>query len=278
MLFIGTASLVLSFKSSGNLAGAYGVAVSGTMLITTVLALFIARKIWPVKLIVLVPVATFFIIANIAFFLSCLLKISAGGWIPVLIATIVYFLMTIWKRNREIIRNRMESQSLPVDIFMKDIEHSKPLRVSGTAVFLSGNPTGIPRTLLHNFKHNKVLHSTTVLMSIKTEDIPFVPEESRTEITELGCGIYRIMVTYGFSENPDIPKILRNIKYDKINFDPMKTTFFLGRETLLVNRAPLWEKWEKKIFAFMSKNSFDASKFYKIPPGRVIELGLQIEI
>jgi KUP system potassium uptake protein len=278
ILFIGTASLILGFESSGNLAGAYGVAVSGTMLITTVLALFIARKIWPVKMIILVPVASFFIIANIAFFLSCLLKIRAGGWIPVLIAAIVYFLMTIWRRNRSIIRGKIESQSLPVDIFMKDIEHSKPLRVSGTAVFLSGNPTGIPRTLLHNFKHNKVLHSTTVLMSIKNLDIPSVPDATRSEITELGCGIYRILVQYGFSENPDIPKVLRNIKYENINFDPMKTTFFLGRETLLVNQAPLFLKWEKKIFAFMSKNSFDASKFYKIPPGRVIELGLQIEV
>jgi KUP system potassium uptake protein len=248
------------------------------MLITTVLALFIARKIWPVKMIILVPVATFFILANIAFFLSCLLKIGAGGWIPVLIAAVVYFLMTIWKSNRLTIGKKIESQSLPVDIFMKDIEHSKPLRVSGTAVFLSGNPAGIPRTLLHNFKHNKVLHSTTVLMSIKTEDIPFVPEEDRSEVIELGCGIYRILVKYGFSENPDIPKVLRNIRYEKINFDPMKTTFFLGRETLLVKNAPILEKWEKKIFAFMSKNSFDASKFYKIPPGRVIELGLQIEI
>jgi KUP system potassium uptake protein len=278
ILFIGTASLILGFESSGNLAGAYGVAVSGTMLITTVLALFIARKIWPVKMIILVPVASFFIIANIAFFLSCLLKIRAGGWIPVLIAAVVYFLMTIWRRNRSIIRGKIESQSLPVDIFMKDIEHSKPLRVSGTAVFLSGNPTGIPRTLLHNFKHNKVLHSTTVLMSIKNLDIPSVPDATRSEITELGCGIYRILVQYGFSENPDIPKVLRNIKYENINFDPMKTTFFLGRETLLVNQAPLFLKWEKKIFAFMSKNSFDASKFYKIPPGRVIELGLQIEV
>ncbi len=278
MLFIGTASLILGFKSSGNLAGAYGVAVSGTMLITTVLALFIARKIWPVKMIILVPVATFFILANIAFFLSCLLKIGAGGWIPVLIAAVVYFLMTIWRSNRAIIRKKMEEQSLPVGIFIKDIEHSKPLRVSGTAVFLSGNATGIPRTLLHNFKHNKVLHSTTVLMSIKNEDIPFVPEETRSEITELGCGIYRVLVRYGFSENPNIPKVLQNIKYEKINFDPMKTTFFLGRETLLISQAPFLVKLEKKIFAFMSKNSFDASKFYKIPPGRVIELGLQIEI
>jgi KUP system potassium uptake protein len=248
------------------------------MLITTVLALFIARKIWPVRMTILVPVASFFIIANIAFFLSCLLKIKAGGWIPVFIAAVVYFLMTIWKHNRAVIREKMESQSLPVGIFMKDIEHNKPLRVSGTAVFLSGNSSGIPRTLLHNFKHNKILHSTTVLMSIKNEDIPFVPDAGRSEITELGCGIYRIMVKYGFSENPDIPKVLQNIKYEKINFDPMRTTFFLGRETLLVKNAPLLARWEKRIFAFMSKNSFDASKFYKIPPGRVIELGLQIEI
>ncbi|HBC89152.1 MAG TPA: potassium transporter Kup [Lentisphaeria bacterium] len=277
-LFIGTSLLILVFKSSGNLAGAYGVAVSGTMLITTILALFIARKIWPVPLVVLIPVATFFILANIAFFLSCLIKIRYGGWIPVFIAAVVYILMIIWKRNRETLRVKMESQSLPVGIFIKDIEVSKPLRVSGTAVFLSGNSTGIPRTLLHNFKHNKVLHDTIVLLSVRNEDVPFIPEDRRAEDTELGCGLYRIILRYGFSENPDIPKALENIRHAKINFDPMKTTFFLGRETLIINPGKPFANIQRKIFSFMSKNSFDASKFYRIPPGRVIELGLQIEI
>jgi len=277
-LFIGTSVLILGFKNSGNLAGAYGVAVSGTMLITTVLALFVARKIWPVHLGILIPVAAFFILANLAFFLSCLLKIKFGGWIPVFIAAVVYLLMTTWKQNRETLRKRMESQSLPVDIFIKDIQVSKPLRVPGTAVFLTGNSTGTPRILLHNFKHNKILHDTTVLMSVRNEDVPFIPGEKRAEIADLGCGIYRIIVKYGFSEDPNIPEALRSIRHENINFDPMKTTFFLGRETLIINPGKPFSNFMRRIFSFMSKNSFDASKFYRIPPGRVIELGLQIEI
>ncbi len=277
-LFLGTSILILGFKNSGNLAGAYGVAVSGTMLITTILALFVARKIWPVHLGMLIPVAVFFILANIAFFASCLLKIKYGGWIPVLIAAVVYLLMITWKNNRETLRKRMESQSLPVGVFIKDIEATKPLRVSGTAVFLTGNSTGIPRTLLHNYKHNKVLHNTIVLLSVRNEDEPFIPDDKRAEDTELGCGLYRIILKYGFSENPDIPEALDNIRHADINFDPMKTTFFLGRETLIIKPGNPFSNLQRKIFSFLSKNSFDASKFYKIPPGRVIELGLQIEI
>jgi len=277
-LFLGTSILILGFKSSGNLAGAYGVAVSGTMLLTTILALFIARKIWPVHLAILIPVAAFFILANIAFFLSCILKIKYGGWIPVLIAAVVYLLMFTWKRYREVLRRKIESQSLPVDLFIKDIRANKPHQVPGTAVFLSGNSTGIPRTLLHNFKHNKILHSTTVLMSVKTEDVPFIPNEKRAEIEDLGCGLYRVILKYGFSEDPNIPDALAKIRPETINFDPMKTTFFLGRETLIISPGMYFSHLLKEIFSFMSKNSFDASKFYKIPPNRVIELGLQIEI
>jgi KUP system potassium uptake protein len=277
-LFLGTSILILGFKSSGNLAGAYGVAVSGTMLLTTILALFIARKIWPVHLAILIPVATFFILANIAFFLSCILKIKYGGWIPVLIAAIVYLLMYTWKRYREVLRKIIEAQSLPVDLFIKDIQASKPHQVPGTAVFLSGNPNGIPRTLLHNFKHNKILHRTTVLMSVKNEDVPFIPEDKRTEIENLGCGLYRVILRYGFSEDPNIPQALSKIKTQAINFNPMQTTFFLGRETLIISPGKYFSHFPKMIFSFLSKNSFDASKFYKIPPNRVIELGLQIEI
>ncbi len=277
-LFLGTSILILGFKSSGNLAGAYGVAVSGTMLLTTILALFIARKIWPVHLGILIPVATFFILVNIAFFLSCILKIKFGGWIPILIAAVVYLLMFTWKRYREVLRRKIESQSLPVDLFIKDIQTSKPHQVPGTAVFLSGNSTGIPRTLLHNFKHNKILHTTTVLMSVKTEDVPFILDEKRAEIEDLGCGLYRVILKYGFSEDPNIPVALAKIRPNTINFDPMKTTFFLGRETLIISSGKYFSHLLKEIFSFMSKNSFDASKFYKIPPNRVIELGLQIEM
>ena len=274
-LFIGTAILIIGFKNSGNLAGAYGVAVSGTMLITTVLAAFIAKKLWSVQV---RPLIGLFILADIMFFSSCLLKIGAGGWIPVLVGGLVYFLMTIWKRNREILKGKMNSQSFSVALFLKDLELSQPLRVAGTAVFLSGNPVGIPKTLLHNFKHNKVLHTSTVLLSVTTEDVPFVSEDQRGVITELGHGLYRIIVKSGFSENPDLPEILANIKHEKISFDPMQTTFFLGRETLLVKDTGFLEKLPKRIFAFLSRNSYDASRFFGLSPGRVIEIGLQIEL
>lgn len=277
-LFAGTVVLILGFKSSGALAGAYGIAVSGTMLITTVLAIVIAGKLWPSKSCIMIPVAVCFLVIDSAFFLSCCLKLKVGGWIPVMIAIFVYLMMSTWRYYREVLGRKIRASSLPVELFLKDIESHKPFRARGTAIYLTGNPTGIPRTLLHNFKHNQVVHEQVILMTVKTEDVPFIKSENRSTIEELGAGMFRVTVFYGFSEDPNIPEVLRQMSEKGINIDLNRTTYVLGRETLIVQHDSLLRKWRKKLFSFMSKNSFDASRFYRLPPGRVIEYGLQVEL
>ncbi|MFA6292880.1 MAG: potassium transporter Kup [Victivallales bacterium] len=277
-LFVGTVVLILGFKSSGALAGAYGIAVSGTMLITTVLAIVIAKKLWPAKSCILIPVAFCFLAIDSAFFLSCCLKLKVGGWLPVMIAVFIYFMMSTWRHYRALLAERISANSLPVELFIKDIDSHKPFRARGTAIYLTGNPSGIPRTLLHNFKHNQVVHEQVILMTVKTEAVPFVQDEKRTEIEELGSGLYRITVVYGFSEDPNIPEVLKKMNNRGIQIDMNRTTYILGRESLIVKPDSLLRKWRKKLFSFLSKNSFDASRFYHLPPGRVIEYGLQVEL
>ena len=277
-LFAGTVVLILGFKDSGSLAGAYGIAVSGTMLITTVLAIIIADKIWPAKKYIMISVAVLFLVIDSAFFMSCFLKLKVGGWLPVLIAVLIYAMMSTWRHYRAVLGEKIRINSLPVELFIKDIESHKPFRPKGTAIYLTGNPSGIPRTLLHNFKHNQVVHEQVILMTVKTEDIPFVRDENRVEFEELGSGMFRVTVIYGFSEDPNIPKVLKQMNNNGIQIDMNRTTYILGRETLIVQQDSFLRKWRKKLFSFMSKNSFDASRFYHLPPGRVIEYGLQVEL
>ncbi|HBC85959.1 MAG TPA: potassium transporter Kup [Lentisphaeria bacterium] len=277
-LFTGTVVLILGFKNSGSLAGAYGIAVSGTMLITTVLAIIIARKVWPTRTYIMVSVAVLFLVIDASFFMACSMKIRAGGWLPVLIAALIYFMISTWMRYRSELGCKVEATSLPVGLFLKDLEMNKPFRPKGTAVFLTGNPTGIPRTLLHNFKHNQVVHEQVILMTVKTEDIPFVPDDRRTEVMELGGGMHRVLVKYGFSEDPNIPEALHDIREKGFKLDLNKITYILGRESLVIKPDSIFRRWRKKIFSFMSKNSYDASTFYGLPPGKVIEYGLQVEL
>ncbi len=277
-LFIGTVILILGFKDSSSLAGAYGIAVSGTMMITTILAIIIADKVWPTRKYIMISFAVLFLIVDSAFFASCSMKFTAGGWLPVLIAACVYILMSTWRHYRAELGNKVETTSMPVGLFIKDLENTKPFRAKGTAVFLTGNSKGIPRALLHNFRHNQVVHEQVILMTVKTEDVPFVPAERRTEISELGEGLHRVSVRYGFSEDPDIPDALDDIKEKGFKIDLNRITYILGRETLVIKTDSIFRRWRKKIFSFMSKNSYDASTFYGLPPGKVIEYGLQVEL
>ncbi len=278
-LFAGTVFLILQFRKSGNLAGAYGIAVSGTMLITTILAIMIAKKLWPAKTWIIATVSVVFLLVNLAFFVACLLKIHYGGWIPVLIGGLIYLMMSTWIHYRDVLGKKILQASFPVDLFIKDIQAHMPFRAKGTAVFLTGNPTGIPRTLLHNFKHNQVLHEQVFLMTVATEDVPFIRDDARSTVEELGAGLFRIHVSYGFCEDPDIPRALRYLSQkEAISIDLSRMTYILGRETLIIKpSSPLW-RWRKRLFSFLSKNSFDASTFYRLPPGQVIEYGLQVEL
>ncbi len=278
LMLTGTVLLVLGFKDSGSLAGAYGVAVAMTMLITTFLIIAVMRFhwrwAWPVVILTTAP----FLLLDSAFFGSTILKIRDGGWVPLLIAAASILVMMTWHRGRKILGQKMAEASVSIDDFLKDVAISKPLRVPGTAIFLTGNPNGIPRTLLHNFKHNKILHNHIILLSIRTEHIPVVSVADRSEIKVLNEGFYQILIRYGFSEDPNIPNVLSTIQQEGLSLLPMGLTFFLGRETLILTDERNMLSWRKMIFSFLSRNAWDASKFFRIPPNRVIEIGIQVEL
>lgn len=278
VLLIGTVALVIGFKESGRLAGAYGIAVSTTMLITTVLICIAARQLWALRLWVVLLIGVPLLLIDLAFFGSNLIKVPAGGWVSLLVAGAIYTLMTVWRQGRDLREKDAVAIELPADNFARDIIEHKPLRVPGTAIFLASNSAHIPRALLHNFKHNQVFHEHTILLTVRTEEIPRVPEEQRFEFASLGEGFYRVFVRYGFSEDPNIAAVVHRIKIDGVPIDPLATTFFMGKETLLTSgRSKMW-RWRKELFALMSRNALDPTRYFRIPPNRVIELGQQVEL
>lgn len=277
-LFAGTIALILGFRESGHLASAYGIAVSATMLITTILLLMLCHSGWKIR-----PVFTFLIGAllipiDLAFFLSNAAKISSGGWVILLVSAAIFAASLIWKGCRAVLRRGAEVAAVDPAVFVADVRERKPLRVAGTAVFFTPNPNGLPRALLHNFKHNKVLHSVTALLTVKNMDVPAVRGSERISAEELGEGFYRIIVRYGFSETPDIPAALAGISMQGVSFAPANTTFFLGKESLVLREAGVFSMAVKRIFLFMSRNSLDVSSFYGLPPTRVVEMGAQEQL
>lgn len=277
-MLAGTVLLVFGFRNSGSLAGAYGVAVSLTMLITTSMMIAVMRRNWRWSWILIGLVTLPFILLDSAFFGSNMLKISDGGWVPIMIAALSLVVMTTWHRGRRILAQRMTEASVATADFIRDVAGSKPLRVPGTAIFLTGNPHGIPRTLLHNFKHNKILHRQIILLSVRTESIPVVPDSERIEVTAFEEGFFQIIIHYGFSEDPNIVAALASINQEGLNLAPLSVTYFLGRETLILTNQTNMRAWRKVLFSFLSRNAWDASKFFRIPPNRVIEVGIQVEL
>ena len=277
-LMVGVILLVLIFRKSGNLAAAYGIAVSIDMLITTLLITVIARSRWRSPLWLVLIGAAVFLCIDGSFFLSNILKIRYGGWIVLVIAAVLGLLMKTWLDGREILRRNALADSLDLDLFVRDVQQNPLQRVPGTAVFLGGNPRGVPKALLHNLKHNKVLHEHTIILSVKTEEIPVVAPDRRVTIEYIGAGIYRLVASYGFSETANIPKLLESLQFADLKFEPLQTTYFLGREVLVVSHQSRMSVWRKKIFLFMSHNSLNATSFFRIPPNRVVELGSQIEL
>jgi KUP system potassium uptake protein len=277
-LMAGVIILVLLFRKSSNLGAAYGIAVSTTMLITTLLILFVARGKWRIPWPLLSAFAAAFLIIDGSFFASNILKIKAGGWIVMLMACVIYLFMKTWLDGRKILREKVMAKAVDLNMFVQDIQQNPPQRVSRTAVFLAGNPQGVPGALLHNLKHNEVLHAHTIILSVNTEEIPIVSSENRVVIDYLGGGIYRIISRYGFSETPNIPALLEGIHFPDLRFDPMQTTYFLGREVLVISNNRDMAMWRKKMFLFMSHNALNATSFFCLPPNRVVELGAQIEL
>ena len=279
VLLVGVVALVLGFRSSSALAGAYGIAVVTAMMMTTCMAYIVARERWGVRRVVALPVAGLFLIIEMAFFSATSVKIPDGGWFPLALGVVLFTLMTTWKRGREILGGKLRAASMDLKELMSSFEgEHAPVRVPGTAVFMTGNPEGTPPALLHNLKHNKVLHAQVVLLTIASEDVPHVSAEERVEVQPLEQGFVRLIARYGFMENPSIPDILKRGREKGLQFQLMSTSFFLGRETLIPSKKPGMAMWREALFSWMSRNARSATAFFRIPPNRVVELGTQVEL
>ena len=278
LLGVACVLLVLTFRSSGHLASAYGIAVTGTMTITTILFCVVARDRWHWPRWRVVAVGALFLGVDLAFLGANIIKIAKGGWFPIVVALGVYLVMTTWKRGRQIVATILSDSSLPMDLFLSDIARRQPPRVPGTAVFMTSNPTGVPVVLLHHLKHNKVLHQTVVIMSIEGEEIPQVSADERVTVEVLGDGFFKVMGRYGFMETPDVPALLASIEQQGLRARPGETSFYLGRETLLPGGPAKLAGWRKLLFIVMARNAQSATAFFNLPPNRVLELGAQIQV
>ncbi len=277
-LMLACIGVVVGFKESNSLAGAYGIAVTGTMIITSLLFFLVLThyRRWPLWKVM--PLVGIFIAFDIAFFVGNTFKIVDGGWFPLFVAAIVALVMTTWKKGREELYRNLIGARLPVESFLADLPRSHIPRVSGTAVFMTLSPLGTPRTLLHNVKHNHVLHEQVVFLSIMAKDTPIVPVSERIKIQDLGQGFYHIEAFYGFMQKPNVPQIMKIAAQYGVITDPMTTTFYLGRETLLTSGKSKMMKWRKLLFALMSRNAGNPTSYFGIPANRVVELGAQVEL
>ncbi|WP_284945297.1 potassium transporter Kup [Acidisoma cladoniae] len=278
IILIGVLLLVLSFRSSAALASAYGVAVTGTFTCTTLLSALVFRRQFKWSRAATLCVFGSLLILDLLFFTSNLLKVPEGGWVPLAVGLVLMAIMTSWKRGRELMLQRWKQDSLPLNSFLARLPASRIIRVPGTAVFLTGNGAYVPNALLHNLKHNKVLHERVFLVTVQTADVPEVPEAERVEVEELAPQVNRVTVRYGFKESPNIPRALEEMRVVGVPFDPMQTSYFLGREVIvpaLVPKLPFWRLW---IFLVLSRNAVAATEFFRIPSDRVVELGVRIAI
>jgi KUP system potassium uptake protein len=277
-LMLGTIGLVLGFRSSSNLAAAYGVAVTATMGITTILLFVVARLRWGWGLPQALLLTGLFLIVDLAFFGANIVKVAHGGWFPLLLAAVVYTLMTTWRRGRQILNDKLAADALNVDLFLESVRKKPPTRVPGTAIYMSRTVEGTPIALLHNLKHNKVLHRKVVFLTILTEEVPHVSRKQRIAVEALGEGFFRIVMRYGFMEDPNVPQELAGVKHEELDFQPGDTTYFLGKETLFATKHPGMAIWRERLFGVMTRNARSATSFFRLPPNRVVELGAQIEM
>jgi KUP system potassium uptake protein len=269
--------LVLVFQNSSNLAAAYGVAVTGAMLIDTFLLAVVLHKLWKWPRWLAWPLLSIFFIVDLAYFTANLTKVPNGGWFPLLIGLIGFTLLTTWARGRKLMMDRLDEAAIPMPVFIKSAA-SSATRVPGTAVFMTASAEGVPHSLLHNLKHNKVLHERIFLLTIRFEDFPYVPEEKRYSVDDYGSGFYRIILRYGFMEDIDVPAALRKVEGVGPSSKMMDTSFFLSRQTFLPADRPAMPLWREKLFAWMLRNAESAMESFKLPPNRVVELGSQMKI
>jgi KUP system potassium uptake protein len=270
--------LVLFFGSSTDLAAAYGIAVTGAMLIDTCLIGVVLFALWRWNAIVAGLLLAAFFLVDGAYFAANLTKVPDGGWFPLLMGFTIFTLLTTWARGRALMIGRMREAAIPVPVFVRSAVNSAT-RVPGTAVFMTSTPDGVPHALLHNLKHNKVLHERVVLLTVKIQDVPYVQAAKRVEFEDLEQGFYRLVLHYGFMEEPDVPAALAQVDECGAKFRMMDTSFFLARQTLLSSaKRPGMALWREKLFSWMLRNAESAMEFFKLPPNRVVELGSQVEI
>ncbi|CAI8844852.1 MULTISPECIES: potassium transporter Kup [Pseudomonas] len=277
-LMVGVVLLVLGFESSGALASAYGVAVTGTMLMTSILVSAVILLLWKWPPVLAVPVLLGFLLVDGVYFAANVPKIVQGGAFPVIAGIALFVLMTTWKRGKQLLVERIDEGGLPLEIFISSIAVQPPHRVQGTAVFLTARPDAVPHALLHNLLHNQVLHEQVVLLTVVYEDIPRVPASRRFEVESYGEGFFRVILHFGFTDEPDVPKALKLCHLDELDFSPMRTTYFLSRETVIASKLEGMARWREGLFAFMLQNANGNLRFFNLPLNRVIELGTQVEM
>src|SRR3989449_820368 len=273
-----TCALVLGFRTSSNIAGAYGVALSTLMLITTLMFYVMSREVWRWSFARAAIVSGFFLWVDVLFFGANMLKLRYGGWVPLAIAAVIFLLMTTWKRGREILGKRMLEKTVPLKMLLADLAAEPPLRVPGTAVFMYGTAEHTPPALVHNLAHNKVLHEKVVFLTVVTEDVPHVASRERVTVKHIGKGFHTVVARYGFMDDPDIEDVLEACRVQVLDIRMEGTTFFLGRETLVTSDRPGMVQWRAALFSFMSRNALRATAFFKIPANQVFEVGAQVEL
>jgi KUP system potassium uptake protein len=278
LLMLACLTLVVTFRASSNLADAYGIAVTGTMAITSVLFYFVARDRWSWSQLKAGGLLALFLAFDLAFFAACSAKIAHGGWFPIGVAAGVFTVMVTWKRGRLLLGERFAAESLPLNLFLEDIDRCKPHRVAGTAVFLSSTRRGTPNVLLHHFKHNKILHQQVVILSVVTDAVPEVEPKDSMRLKAFGHGFWAVTVHYGFMQSPDLLGTLRSCRARGLPINETDTSFYLGRETLLSLNGRGMAQWRKRLFRFLSRNSRSATDFFALPANRVVEIGAQIEL
>ena len=277
-LMLLTVALVLGFRTSSNVAGAYGVALSTLMVITTVMFFVMSREVWGWSATKATLATGGFIVIDVVFLAANALKIPQGGWVPLVIGAVSYTLMITWKRGREILARRMQEKTVPLKMLLADFAAEPPHRVPGTAIYMYGSADGTPPALVHNLAHNKVLHEKIVFLTVITEEVPHVPRAERVTVKRLGKGFASVVARYGFMEDPDIGEILAACRERKLEINIDAATFFLGRETLIASDRPGMAIWREHLFAFMSRNALRATAFYRIPANQVFEVGAQVEL
>jgi len=275
-LMVGVMALVITFRSSGNLAAAYGIAVTGDMVITTLLAAIVFHEIWGWSKLRTGLLVALFLVIDLAFFSANILKIPDGGWVPLFIGIVIFTLMLTWKTGRSLLYNRLKSDAMAIEPFIDAVSAHPPARVPGTALFMTPNPEGVPHAMLHNLKHNKVLHEKVVILTVRFLDYPHTTQEERVEVERLPYGFYRVTVQYGFKDEPDLPRDLLLCNAQNLELDPMDTSFFIGKEILKASGPLGMPYWRKKIFIGLFRTAETITNQFKLPPNRVVELGAQV--